>query len=243
MSSKPEPPQEDLSSGRIIGATHFEHPIDAMYLIHKALRVEAGRVEDMARDLQEGDSLQSIKGAFNQWAAALMYHAEREDLHMTTYLPQFNPARDNESEHRDLGSLLENLEKLIDSGDRPSIKTCVKGAMMALQEQQHEQLVDCLEGVMAVLNQEIGKTKVVARTQRHLFRCLVALRVAQDDHLECEEEFVLPEIRQQIDVATQKAMVRQLLVDDTAEDTMWVIDWVSQRLSPQERQLLAQASA
>ena len=31
-----------------------ECPIDGMYLIHKALRVEAGRVEEMARTLKKG---------------------------------------------------------------------------------------------------------------------------------------------------------------------------------------------
>ena len=56
-----------------------ECPIDGMYLIHKALRVEAGRVEEMARTLKEGDSLQPIIGAFNLWAAALAFHAEQED--------------------------------------------------------------------------------------------------------------------------------------------------------------------
>ena len=65
----------------------------------------------------------------------------------------------------------------------------------------------------------------------------------QDDHLECEEEFVLPEIRQRVDEETQTAMVGKLLVDDTAEDSMWVFDWVSQHLSPQKRQLLPEAGA
>jgi len=54
----------------------------------------------------------------------------------------------------------------------------------------------------------------------------------QDDHLECEEEFVLPEIRQRVDEETQTAMVGKLLVDDTAEDSTWVFDWVPSVFRP-----------
>jgi hypothetical protein len=158
MSSNLDAPQ----ARRIRGVTCLESPIDAMYLIHKALRVEGDRVENMVRDLREGDSLQPIKGAFSQWAAALMYHADREDLHMTSYLPHFTPASDNETEHKELATLLEDLETLLEPGDRSSIKTCVARAVMALHEAQREQLMDCLEGVMTVLNQGIGKTKCLA---------------------------------------------------------------------------------
>ncbi len=218
-------------------------PIDGMYLIHKALRVEAARVEEMVRTLKEGDSLQPIIGAFNLWAAALAFHAEREDANMTAHMPDFPPARDNESEHLELGSLLADLGALMEKGDHRSMKTCVKDAMVALQEEQHSQLVERLEEVMEVLNGEIGHTRLVARTQRHLYRCLVGLRVAQDDHLECEEEFVLPEIRETFDEAAQLEMVRTLLIDEGAEDPMWVMNWVSQRLFLEERGYLRELAA
>ena len=220
-----------------------ECPIDGMYLIHKALRVEAGRVEEMARTLKEGDSLQPIIGAFNLWAAALAFHAEQEDANMTGLMPDFPPARVNESEHVELGSLLGDLGAFMEKGDHRSMKTCVKNAMVALQEEQHDQLVDRLEEVMDVLNREIGHSRVVARTQRHLYRCLVGLRVAQDDHLECEEEFALPEIREAFDEAAQLNMMRTLLIDDGAEDPMWAKNWISQRLFIEERGFLDDLTA
>ena len=86
-----------------------ECPIDGMYLIHKALRVEAARIEEMARTINEGCSLQPIIGAFNSWAAALAFHAEQEDAYMTAHMPDFPPARVNESEHKELGVLLGDL--------------------------------------------------------------------------------------------------------------------------------------
>ena len=52
-----------------------------------------------------------------------------------------------------------------------------------------------LEAVMQVLDAEVGRARLVDRTHHHLYQSVVALRVAQDDHLECEEEFVLPTIR------------------------------------------------
>ena len=103
--------------------------------------------------------------------------------------------------------------------------------------------MDRLEEVMDVLNREIGHSRVVARTQRHLYRCLVGLRVAQDDHLECEEEFVLPEIREAFDEAAQLNMMRTLLIDDGAEDPMWAKNWISQRLFIEERGFLDDLTA
>ena len=220
-----------------------ECPIDGMYLIHKALRVEAARIEEMARTINEGCSLQPIIGAFNSWAAALAFHAEQEDAYMTAHMPDFPPARVNESEHKELGVLLGDLGAIMEKGDHRTMKTCVKDALVALQDEQHEILVERLEDVMEVLNGEIGHTRVVARTQRHLFRCLVALRVAQDDHLECEEEFVLPEIRETFDEAAQLEMIRTLLIDDQAQDPMWVMEWVSQRLFLEERGYLQELAA
>ena len=58
--------------------TNLEQPIDAMYLIHKALRGEADRTVEQARSLENGCSLQSFKLAFTAWATAIMYHAEKE---------------------------------------------------------------------------------------------------------------------------------------------------------------------
>ena len=58
--------------------TTLEQPIDAMYLIHKALRGEAGRTVELAKHLETGCSLQAFKLAFTAWATAIMYHAEKE---------------------------------------------------------------------------------------------------------------------------------------------------------------------
>ena len=206
-------------------------PIDSMYLIHKALIFEAARVEEMVRLLEEGDSLQPVRAAFNFWASALAPHAQQEDEHMTGLMPDFEPARVNEAEHAELDPILSDIASKLDSGDNRGLAERVKDLVAALHEEQHLQLFDRLEEVMEVLSEEIGRTKVVARTHRHLYQSVVACRVAQDDHLECEEEFVLPTIRYTFEDSRQISMIRSLLIDDLAEDKRWVLDWVRGHLS------------
>ena len=107
-------------------------------------------------------------------------------------------------------------------------------------EREHAELNEKLEDVVEVLNEEIGKTKVIARTQRHLYGAVVALRIAQDDHLESEEAFVLPEVRERFDEFEQLEMALHLLIDEEAEDERWVLDWLSKHLSPAEQSVLAE---
>lgn len=223
--------------------SRLDHPIDAMYLIHKALRTEAARVEEMVRRFEIGDSLQPIRGAFNFWAAALAFHAEQEDRYMTACLPNFQPARDVEADHAVLEEMLECLTGSMDTEDTQGLAQRVREALVALQGHDHLELIQKLEDVLVVLNQEIGKTRVIATTQRHLYGRVVALRIAQDDHLDREEAFVLPEIRQLLGKTEQLEIVRQLLMDARAEDQRWVLNWVAQNITPAEERLLADLEA
>ena len=107
-------------------------------------------------------------------------------------------------------------------------------------EKEHAAINDRLEDVMMVLEDEIGKMKLIARTQRHLYGAVVQLRIAQDDHLESEEAFILPEIRERFDNVQQLDIIRRLLVDDVAEEKGWVLNWLSERLGPQEKLALSE---
>jgi hemerythrin-like domain-containing protein len=181
--------------------TPFESPIDAMYLIHHALRSEAARVERVVSQLQEGGTLQPFRQAFYRWTMALAYHADTEDAYMTALLP-----------------------------NSPEAREC---------ELTHQRLADLLEEVQRCLTEEIGRTMLIARTQRHLFGKVVLARIAQDDHLEEEEAFVLPVIRRQISEARQEEIIGHLLIDREAEDPRWYLDWLHDYLTPRERRLLA----
>ena len=110
-------------------------------------------------------------------------------------------------------------------------------------EEAHRRLAERLEAIQACLTEEIGRTMLIARTQRHLFGTVVLARIAQDDHLEEEEAFVLPVIRRQLSVAQQREIIGHLLVDQAAEDPRWPLDWLTDHLTSGERQLVADLAA
>jgi hemerythrin-like domain-containing protein len=178
----------------------LDTPIDVMYLIHQALRAEAQHAVQLVDWLEVGGSLQPVVQAFNRWSAALGYHAEAEDQHMTSLLPEAPQARDNEAVHNRLAGILADLQTYL---------------------------------------QEAEQQAVTARLQRHLLGRVVALQIAQDDHLEEEEEFVLPLIRARISAEQQVEIARHLLLDPHAPNERWILEWVAQLVTTQEQQWLA----
>ena len=102
----------------------------------------------------------------------------------------------------------------------------------------HAALEATLEAVQTCLNEEIGRTFLIARTQRHLFGKVVEARIAQDDHLEDEEALLLPILRQRVAARQQLEIVKGLLIDQDAPDNCWILDWLSEHLTGKEQQLL-----
>ena len=92
--------------------------------------------------------------------------------------------------------------------------------------------------VMTVLEEDIGATSVIPRTKQHLYGQVIALRVAQEDHLETGEVMVIPLIRGNLSVECQLEAVGALLIDHESDDQSWVIDWISQYLTLKENGLL-----
>lgn|GEM_PF-1656206 len=105
-------------------------------------------------------------------------------------------------------------------------------------EESHRKLEQRLEAVVKCLDSEIGKQRLVASTQRHLYGGVVSLQIAQDDHLEEEEEFVLPLVRQHFSDQQQTAIIRRILIDDQAADCLWVLKWLGRNLTTGERHLI-----
>ena len=113
--------------------------------------------------------------------------------------------------------------------DRPSART---------NEAEHQRLTGLLEDLETSLRAVGESAPVTARMRRHMLGKVVALRVAQDDHLEEEEERVLPVIRQQISAAQQLDMAQRLLIDRGAQDTHWVLAWLTPHVTATEHQRL-----
>jgi hypothetical protein len=186
-----------------------------MYLIHKALRGEGDRTVELARCLEDGCSLQPFKLAFTAWATAIMYHAERE-----------------------VGT---EMTKSVDESRKAACHDPIERAKWAVLEKEDAEYTRLLDGVMeamTVLEEDIGATSIISRTKQHIYGQVIALRVAQEDHLETEEAMVLPLLRENLSPERQLEVIGGLLVDHEADDQRWVLDWISQDLTPNENKLL-----
>ncbi len=110
-------------------------------------------------------------------------------------------------------------------------------------EEGHRRLEERLEAVLTCLNEEIGRTSLVYRTKRHLTGNTIMLRIAQNDHLEEEEAFVLPLVRERMTELEQVQFAKRLLIDEDSEDPRWIIDWMARVLTPNECNLLTSLEA
>jgi hypothetical protein len=113
---------------------------------------------------------------------------------------------------------------------RPSART---------NEAEHRGLTELLADLRTYLHEVGGPAAVTARTRRHALGKVVVLRVAQDDHLEEEEERILPVIRQQLSVMQQYDIARRLLIDRQAQDAGWLLAWLTPYVTATEHQWLA----
>ncbi|MCH8311002.1 MAG: hemerythrin domain-containing protein [Chloroflexi bacterium] len=218
--------------------TRLESPIDVMYLMHKAFEAQSQRTEALAAQAQQGGSLGEFNAAFKFWITQLLYHAETEDKYMTGPLTDSQPARDNETEHDELRQQGGEIIEFLAQGDSAGLADNVKAAMVALEEEQHRELVEAAQEVEDVLKKAIGEDRVVARTRRHLYRRVMALRVLEFDHFENEEAFVLPLVKEQMAGPQELEVARRLLIDDDATEPRWIIDWVASEMKPHELRLL-----
>ncbi len=217
--------------------SQIEHPIDVMLLIHKAFSTDAANVEKYIGNFTEEHTLQSFTLSFNQWAVAMMYHADMEDAHMTVDM-EIEYARDNETEHKNIHEGLRGVEELINVNDNKELESRVRTAILSLSDALHVEVINKLQDVMDVLDEEIGSQALIPRTKRHLFEKVVNARVTQDDHFENEEAFILPLIRDNWSEKEQLDLVKILLIDAESDNKRWFIEWMVPYLTDNEKKLL-----
>lgn len=209
-----------------------------MKIIHGVLSEEAVQVQRMVEVLSEGDSLNSFTLRFNQWASVLIYHADVEDEYMTALFTKSLAARTNEEEHSQLGKLSSALAQYLEDQNLMNLENRIKQVAIVLHDEQHHDLLEKLEDVLDVLNVDIGKKSLIARTHRHLYGKVVALRICQDDHFESEEYLVLPEIETHLSPDQKNTLINRLLIDNDSDDPHWVLDWMKTRSSSKEKEVL-----
>ncbi len=198
--------------------TVLESPISVKHFIHRGLRAEAARVEELLAGLEESSSLQSFKLAFNSWIMALIFHIEQERLC--------------------IAEPLTNSSSLSPNGLTQNLIDITRDALLAQDDDLQMQLMQAVEDVLAVLNEDIGTTSLITRTKQHLFSKVVSLRVVQEDYLDVQEAFIMPLIGQRLDEHQHLSAAKGILIDEMADDPGWVIHWVSNYLTPEERPLL-----
>jgi hypothetical protein len=214
-------------------------PIDIVRLVHKAFRALSMHVEILASELEHGGDVVAFRKAFGFWSKQLLYHATSEDKYMTAPLVNCQIARDNEAEHAALAKQTGGLIGFMKKGETAGLRESVKSVMVSLEEAQHEGVVAKLEEVEKTLLTELGEVNVIARTNRQLYSQIVALRVAEFDHFENEETFVVPVVRDRMSEGQQLTVARHLLIDADADDPRWIIEWVSSELNAGEQKVLA----
>ena len=224
--------------------TRLESPIDVQYLMHEAYIAISLRVEAMAADLQAGGGVQPLRDAFSLWGKHLLHHAKIEDAHMTGPLAEI-AARDNEAEHAALAVRAGTVSALYADSARGHAlgRTVSLEARFALEQLEHAELDRRLLDIDEQLQRELGERSLGVRRRRHVYSSLVALRVAEFDHFENEETFVIPLVRERFDEDAELDLARRCLIDDTASDPRWIIDSFADELSPAKQGLLRDLEA
>ena len=213
----------------------LEHPIDVMPLMHKAFRAKSGRTEALAAQASTIEDIAELNEAFGFWVKQILYHATVEDEVMTAPLQNSQPARDNEAEHAVLAGKAGELANLIACGKTARLEDSARESAFTLEEKQHKELGERSHEVEEALKEALGEKKVTALTIRHLHTQSVGVRMLELTHFHHEEAFVCSLVRDEIDEAGQLSMIRRLLIDDSAEDPRWIIDWVHSELDTAER--------
>ena len=204
--------------------TALESPLDAIRLIHKALRSRGAMVAQIAEQAGAESSLQAFRCAFDSWASGLLYFFEQEDALMSPAALEAESSRPG--------------AKSVTQLEHGGLAHKVKREMAAANGRGHLELTEMLEEVLTVLNGEIQRTSIIQRTRQHLCQRVLSLRLALDDHLEDEETFLLPMLRRSMSEDRQREVVRRLLYDEESPEPHWIMNWVAQELTPGERQLL-----
>ena len=205
--------------------TALESPLDAIRLIHKALRSRGAMVAQIAEQAGAESSLQAFRCAFDSWASGLLYFFEQEDALMSPAALEAESSRPG--------------AKSVTQLEHGGLAHKVKREMAAANGRGHLELTEMLEEVLTVLNGEIQRTSIIQRTRQHLCQRVLSLRLALDDHLEDEETFLLPMLRRSMSEDRQREVVRRLLYDEESPEPLWIMNWVAEALTTDERQLLA----
>ena len=150
----------------------YEHPIDVMYLIHKALSGEAWRTEVIAERLALGEDALMFQHSFNSWIHALSFHADMEDANMTPRLPTSTLTQENEEAHVRLEERAEEIRRYLQElGDQPvtaRIRRRLYGMVVALRIEQDDHFEEEEELVLPIVRDHCSREEQLRMVARLL---------------------------------------------------------------------------
>ena len=88
----------------------LSQPLDAMYLIHKALHAEAERAEEAVAQLAMGGSFKPFHRAFYSWAMALGFHMDAEAKYLVPLMPETGFSLEQGAGPQQVIAMLESLQ-------------------------------------------------------------------------------------------------------------------------------------
>lgn len=224
-------------------------PIDVMYLMHKVFMAHSEKTEALARAAQSGGDLKDLERHVYDWLKHLRYHVNTEDDCMTGPLVDTklqgdrSPLKDNEREHSEILDQGDAIIAFLEEGEIAGLVDDIRAIMLKMDEQDHADLDIKVSDVETALVSALGEERVLARTRRHLYRSIMALKVAEFDHFENEEAFVLPMVKEQMTRTQELQCARRLLFDDGSNNPRWVIDFMYAELQDDEKSLLLRLEA
>ena len=152
--------------------THLDHPIDVMYLIHRALRREAKRVERCIDSVEMQDHFQPFTQTCHHWLMCLGYHAAIEDTCMTALLSHLQPAQVNVATHAMLVQtgerLLDDLNALTDHSMNLQTQYRLYQKIVSLRMAQDDHLETEETTILPIIRQQISETQQLELTKRLL---------------------------------------------------------------------------
>lgn len=223
----------------------LESPIDVMYLMHKVFMAHSEKTEALARVAQSGGDLKDLERHVHDWLKHLRYHVNTEDDYMTGPLVDTKlqgdryPLKDNEREHTEILDRGDAIIAFMEEGEIAGLVDDIRAIMLKIDEQDHADLDIKVSDVENALTSALGEERVLARTRRHLYRSIMALKVAEFDHFENEEAFVLPMVKEQMTRTEELQCARKLLLDDASDNPRWVIDFMYAELQDDDKSLLS----
>jgi hypothetical protein len=151
----------------------FEHPIDVMFLLHKALSVDAWRAEAIAERLVIGEDLHMFQSAFDSWVKALNFHADMEDMHMTPRLTQSRQTRENEEAHALLERrIIEIQAYLQEVGHQPvtvRMRRRLFGQVVALRIEQDDHFEEEEASILPIIREHFSREQQIEMVVHLLF--------------------------------------------------------------------------